>query len=159
VFFVKYSISFICHDFLNMKPIFILIIALLLGTECIAQSVKMQGEEPSYSLDLFEQINLYRLSMGMKRLRLDPKLVRLAKEHSKMMFRKQQMSHNNFEERFTQADSQLCVENVGWNYNLPQEMFEGWRRSSGHNRNMLKKEVNRAGIAEVGRYVTFFACK
>jgi len=139
-----------------MKPVFILIIALLFVTESMAQ---MQEKEPTYSLDLLDQINFYRVSMGMKQLRLDPKLVQLAKEHSIEMFKKHQMSHNNFDERFAQADSQLCVENVGWNYQLPQEMFEGWRHSSGHNRNMLKKEVKRAGIAEVGKYVTFFACK
>ncbi len=142
-----------------MKPIFILVIVLLFVTECMAQSIKIQEKAPWYSLALLDQINIYRLNKGLKRLRLDPMLVQLAEKHSLMMFKKQQTSHNNFEERFKQADSLLCVENVGWNYNLPQEMFESWRHSSGHNRNMLKKEVNRAGIAEEGRYVTFFACK
>jgi len=51
------------------------------------------------------------------------------------------------------------MENVGWNYRLPQEMFEGWRQSGGHRSNMLKKGVQRVGIAEIGSYVKFFVCK
>ncbi len=141
-----------------MKPIFILVMVLLCVTECMAQSINTQGKDTRYSLALLDQINLYRLNKELKRLRLDPALVLLAKKHSIMMFKEQQISHNNFKERFKQANSQLCVENVGWNYKLPQEMFENWRNSSGHNRNMLKKEVNRAGIAEEGSYVTFLAC-
>jgi len=142
-----------------MKQIFILVITFLIATECLAQSVQTREKDPSYSLVLLDQINIYRMNKGLKRLQLDPALVQLARQHSIMMFKKQQMSHKNFDERFKKADSQLCVENVGWNYALPQEMFDGWRHSSGHNRNMLKKEVTRAGIAEAGKYVTFFACK
>ena len=141
-----------------MKPTRILLTVLLGVTTCMPQSVTSKEITSSYSLALLEQINIYRSNKGLNPLRMDPALIRLARNHSIMMFKKRQLSHNNFNERFQQADSQLCVENVGWNYPVPQEMFEGWRHSSGHNRNMLKKEVHRAGIAEVGRYVTFFAC-
>lgn len=69
------------------------------------------------------------------------------------------MSHNNFDERFREANSRLCVENVGWNYSVPRQMFEGWQKSDGHNQNMLKEGIHRVGIAEIGKYVTFFACR
>jgi len=142
-----------------MKPTLILLTVLLGVTACTAQAVTNREMASPYSLALLEQINIYRSNKGLNPLRMDPTLITLARNHSTMMFKKQQLSHNNFNERFQQADSQLCVENVGWNYPVPQEMFEGWRHSSGHNHNMLKKEVHRAGIAEVGKYVTFFACK
>ena len=75
------------------------------------------------------------------------------------MFQQKRMSHRNFDERFERSGSRLCVENVGWNYSNPLKQFDAWRHSSGHDENMLKDGVSKAGIAEIGKYVTFFACK
>lgn len=144
---------------MTFKLIFALLIALLSATEGLCRSVAVQKAESGYDLALLEQINRYRLENGLNRMRLDPALGELAREHSGMMFRRRQTNHDNFNARFQQAQSRLCVENVGWNYDTPAQMFEGWRRSSGHNRNMLKEGLNRAGIAETGKYVTFFACR
>lgn len=142
-----------------MKLIFALLFALLCSTEGPAQSAALPKEDIGYSQALLAQINRYRRNNGLNPLRLDPKLAKLARKHSVMMFQNQQTSHNNFDARFQQAESRLCVENVGWNYDVPVQLFDGWRRSSGHNRNMLKNGLNRAGIAEIGKYVTFFACR
>jgi uncharacterized protein YkwD len=111
-----------------------------------------------YDRTLLEQINNYRQVNGLNSLRFDVRLARLAKTHSFEMFQQKRVSHRNFDERFERAGSRLCVENVGWNYSTPLKQFDGWRHSSGHDENMLKEGVTRAGIAEVGRYVTFFAC-
>lgn len=112
-----------------------------------------------YARTLLEQINLYRQDNGLGPLRFDANLIRLARHHSFEMFRQKMLSHRNFDERFERADSRMCVENVGWNYRTPLKLFDGWRRSSGHNQNMLKEGVTRVGIADVGTYVTFFACQ
>jgi uncharacterized protein YkwD len=48
---------------------------------------------------------------------------------------------------------------VGWNHETPQSLFDGWRKSPGHNRNMLERRVSRVGISKAGPYVTFFACQ
>jgi len=120
----------------------------------------MQDEGASlYARTLLEQINLYRQDNGLNPLRFDANLIRLAKNHSFEMFRQKMMSHRNFDERFERSGSRLCVENVGWNYSNPLKQFDGWRHSSGHDQNMLKEGVTKAGIAEIGNYVTFFACK
>ena len=141
---------------MNLKSA--LLITLLLFTGCYAQSANTPEEDIGYNLALLEQINLYRMEQKLNQLRFDATLTLLAKKHSLTMFHKQKTSHLKFAERFRQADSLLCVENVGWNYSSPQSLFEDWHRSSGHNQNMLKKELNLVGIAEVGKYVTFFAC-
>jgi len=112
-----------------------------------------------YGHTLLEQINLYRQDNGLNPLRFDANLNRLAKNHSFEMFRQKMVSHRNFDERFERSGSRLCVENVGWNYSTPLKQFDGWRHSSGHDQNMLKEGITKAGIAEVGNYVTFFACK
>jgi uncharacterized protein YkwD len=69
------------------------------------------------------------------------------------------MSHDGFEERFRRAtDASNCVENVGWNHQTAQSLFDAWRKSPGHNRNMLERKIRRAGIGREGAYATFFAC-
>lgn len=112
-----------------------------------------------YARTLLEQINNYRQVNGLPPLRFDAGLTRLAKNHSFAMFQQKRMSHRNFDERFERSGSRLCVENVGWNYSNPLKQFDAWRHSSGHDENMLKDGVSKAGIAEIGKYVTFFACK
>ena len=144
--------------FSSMKSKSALLITLLLLTGCYAQSANTPKEDIGYNLVLLEQINLYRMGKKLNQLRFDAILTQLAQKHSLTMFQKQKTSHLKFAERFRQVDSLLCVENVGWNYSSPQSLFEDWRRSSDHNQNMLKKELNMVGIAEVGKYVTFFAC-
>ena len=144
--------------FSSMKSKSALLITLLLLTGCYAQSANTPKEDIGYNLALLEQINLYRMEQKLNQLRIDAILTQLAQKHSLTMFQKQKTSHLKFAERFRQVDSLLCVENVGWNYSSPQSLFEDWRRSSDHNQNMLKKELNMVGIAEVGKYVTFFAC-
>jgi len=112
-----------------------------------------------YARTLLEQINRYRQDNGLGSLRFDANLIWLAKHHSFEMFRQKMMSHRNFDQRFDRSGSRMCVENVGWNYSTPLKQFDAWRQSSGHDQNMLKPEITKAGIAEVGNYVTFFACK
>ncbi len=125
----------------------------------MAQPVILPQEDVGYSRIMLELINLYRMENGLNPLQLDPLLVGLAKNHSSEMFLKEKVNHRNFDERLEQARSRLCVENVGWNYGSPHNMLNGWRRSSDHNHNLLQEGINRVGIAEIGQYVTFFACQ
>lgn len=140
----------------------VLLIVLLLAV-LTAASVQARERRPSgvtaYGETLLAEINSYRQENGLNSLRFDPALIRLAQKHSFEMFRQKRMSHSKFRERFQRSDSRLCVENVGWNYPNPLRMFEGWRGSRGHDENMLKQGISKVGIAEVGKYVTFFACR
>ena len=136
--------------------IVLLLSFLMLSTQAQAMrpaDVSLFGET------LLAAINRYRQENGLNQLQFDPKLIQLAKKHSFEMFQQKAMSHRNFNERFDRSGSRLCVENVGWNYKTPQEMFEGWRNSPGHNQNMLADGIKKVGIAEVGDYITFFACQ
>jgi uncharacterized protein YkwD len=74
------------------------------------------------------------------------------------MQRKSILSHDLFEERFKKSGHNSCVENVGWNYQSPKELFEAWKNSKGHDQNMVADDIRRAGISRIGTYVTFFAC-
>ena len=109
--------------------------------------------------DLLVLINRYRSTKKLKPLASSPQYVELAREHSQTMLEQQSMSHDGFDERFRRAaDASSCVENVAWNHKTPQSLLDGWRKSPGHNRNMLDRKISRAGINKTGAYVTFFAC-
>ena len=112
-----------------------------------------------YGSTLLAQINLLRRDSGLGELTFDPAMVKVARTHSFHMFQEQRISHLGFKKRFAQSGSRLCVENVGWNFSNPLNQFDAWHGSVGHDRNMLVEDLRKAGIAEVGGYVTFIACR
>ena len=82
----------------------------------------------------------------------------IAIEHSAQMAQQRRLSHDGFQQRFDRTGSQLCVENVGWNFPHAEAQLDGWRASGGHHRNLLEPRVARMGIARARTFVTFFAC-
>lgn len=143
---------------MKLRFVFLLLLTLYLAPPLSSAMAQDDGTS-LYARTLLEQINLYRRSNGLGQLRFDANLNRLAKHHSFEMFRQKMMSHRNFDQRFERSGSRMCVENVGWNFTTPLKQFDSWRQSSAHDQNMLKDELTKAGIAEIGSYVTFFACK
>jgi uncharacterized protein YkwD len=112
----------------------------------------------SYEERLFMHINQYRMAQGLNPLARDESLTRLARSHSVYMEENNVLSHEHFHERFRQSARSLCVENVGWNYQTPEEQFRAWKTSGEHNKNLLNNKITHTGIAQSGGYVTFFAC-
>ena len=112
----------------------------------------------SYEESLFMLINQYRMANSLNPLAMDANLTRLAERHSVDMKGKNVLSHERFNERFRQSGRSLCVENVGWNYQTPEDQFRAWKTSGAHNKNLLNKKITHTGIAQTGAYVTFFAC-
>jgi len=112
----------------------------------------------SYEERLFMHINQYRMANGLNPLARDENLTQLAKRHSVYMEEKNVLSHERFNERFRQSARSLCVENVGWNYQTPEDQFRAWKSSGEHNKNLLNNKITHTGIAQIGAYVTFFAC-
>lgn len=120
--------------------------------------------QPAASVSAFtrhvaELINDYRRQHGLGPLDIADELVALADEHSISMSQRRQLSHEGFRDRFQRSRSRVCVENVGWNHRTPEALFEGWKMSPLHHRNLLDPGVSRMGIASAARYVTFFACR
>ena len=115
---------------------------------CLAAPVGLSAAQATvspYVRTLLAQINQYRQDNGLTPLVLDPALSRAARTHSFSMFQ--------------QTNSRLCVENIGRGATNPRKQFDNWRRSGAHDQNLLVEEIRRAGIAEVGGFVTFFACQ
>lgn len=125
----------------------------------MAQPVAMTGDFGPQTLTL---INSYRTSRGLSPLVANGTLKALARQHSRTQAARGAISHDGFRQRSAQARaaglSGICTENVAFRYKSPQDLFSGWRRSAGHNTNMLRPNMRYAGVSLVGGYATFFAC-
>lgn len=136
-----------------------LALAALLGAGAPSHASSLAPAPGDFAGHLAELINDYRLRHGLGPLAITDDLENLASEHSVSMAERRQLSHDGFLTRFHRASSKVCVENVGWNFRTPEGLFEGWRESPEHHRNLLEPKVERMGIAVDERYVTFFACR
>ncbi len=145
----------------TMKTLRTIAIAIL-SSACIsaAQPPTTTGDFGSQTLAL---INSYRASRGLSPLAANGTLKALAQQHSRYQAARRSMSHDGFRQRSAQARaaglSVVCSENVAMGYTTPQQLFAGWRRSWGHNTNLLRPNLRYAGVATVGGYSTFFACQ
>jgi uncharacterized protein YkwD len=96
----------------------------------------------------------YRRNNGLGTVELDPELMRLAHEHTRVMVEKNKLEHNlgrPFAERLKRGgyDAKVAVENVSAGYHTLAEAFSGWRDSPPHKANMLNRNVTRMGIAAI----------
>jgi uncharacterized protein YkwD len=114
--------------------------------------------DPGFLDRLARGINQLRLAHGLGPLQPAHAMLQLANEHSQDMAEARQLSHQGFNQRLQRAARGLCVENVASNFRTPESLLNGWRRSPGHERNLLDPEITQMGIAARGVYVTFFAC-
>ena len=130
--------------------------AIALFLLCLALGAHAASDD--YAKRLGYLVNAYRAEHGGKELVPDSKIAALAREHSAEMAKAHKMDHEGFPSRVRRSGLAMCLENVGWNYSTAQAQFEAWKKSSGHNSNMLDRRVARMGIGEVDGYVTFIAC-
>ena len=135
-------------------------IARMLLTLSICAMAASAGAEndAEYPQRLAMLVNQYRASNGLPALTFDTTVARLAREHSAAMAKAGQLGHDDFPSRVQQSGFSMCLENIGWNYHSPEGQFDGWRKSPGHNRNMLDPKVESVGIGIVADYVTLIAC-
>lgn len=113
-------------------------------------------------------ISRYRADHGLKPLKLDPTLMTLAAEHARRMASMDRMSHSlpgegAFAQRIAAGGfrASMAAENVAAGQKTLSEVFEAWRKSPGHNANLLLANVSLMGIAVAvqpgGRYHTYWA--
>ncbi|AFY56172.1 Cysteine-rich secretory protein family [Rivularia sp. PCC 7116] len=103
------------------------------------------------------QINQYRKKQGLKPLKLNSKISKIARQHSKKMADKQvAFGHNGVSSRYNKISKVVeyrgVAENVAYNmgYDNPgKNAVKGWIKSSGHRRNIKGKyQVTGIGVAK-----------
>ena len=134
-------------------------LALACALAATATHALSASADERYAQRLGELVNDHRASRGAAELVVDSGLAALAREHSESMARAKRMSHDGFQSRFSRSGYGLCVENVGWNYRVPQRQLDAWRASPGHERNLLDPRLMRMGAGEASGYVTWIACR
>ncbi|NPA80396.1 MAG: CAP domain-containing protein [Thermotogae bacterium] len=121
-----------------------------------------------FEMNLFSLINAYRRERGVKELAWSDSLFSLARAHTEEILDGHK-PHYNFDARFERATIwgfRLCAENISINVSPhpppPFAVLEGWRRSPGHDANLLR-DLSHGAVAW-GRkgdmhVVVFFACR
>jgi uncharacterized protein YkwD len=102
-------------------------------------------------------INKYRASRNEGRLSLSKPLGEAATDHTRDMDRRNKMYHTPDLLRTVKRygyNGNRVGENVAAGYQSAKAVFEAWKRSSGHNRNMLDGRFEAIGIAEQNGYWT-----
>lgn len=101
-------------------------------------------------------INQYRKDKGLKPLRLNADLTKAAKAHSRDLAKWDRISHygsdgSNPWDRVkrTGYKARLAAENVGTGQISFKEVMRGWKKSPGHNKNLLLADAEHMGIALV----------
>ncbi len=101
-------------------------------------------------------INVYRRQNGLKPLRLDALLTKAAKAHARDLAKWDRISHfgsdgSNPWDRVKRAGykAKLAAENVGTGQASLEEVMAGWKKSPGHNKNLLLRDAEHMGIALV----------
>ncbi len=101
-------------------------------------------------------INDYRRQNGLKALSLDALLTKAAKAHSRDLAKWDRISHfgsdgSNPWDRVKRAGykARLAAENVGTGQATLEEVMAGWKKSPGHNKNLLLRDAEHMGIALV----------
>lgn len=103
-----------------------------------------------------DMINFYRREKGLKPLKLSPELTEAAKNHARDLAKWDRISHygsdgSNPWDRVkrTGYNARLAAENVGTGQINFDEVIRGWKKSPGHNKNLLMTDAEHMGIALV----------
>jgi uncharacterized protein YkwD len=113
-------------------------------------------------------ISQYRRSRGLSGVTVDPTLTRIAAVHAKRMAAADKMAHvlpgeGSFQQRLTAGGftAAMAAENVAAGQDSLADVLEAWRKSPGHNANLLLPNISKIGIAlaiaEDGKYKTYWA--
>lgn len=93
-------------------------------------------------------ITAYRASKGLGPLTVDEKLNKAAMVQAQNVAKTGELEHGNFQGRLVDAGITLtAAENLAARTGSVERAIEEWKTSPGHNRNMLKPEVTRMGLA------------
>ena len=104
--------------------------------------------------EVYGRVNAYRQSRGLPALAMDRKMRALAREHSRWMARRTNLTHRGSGARFRrlQGDPTSLVsfaENVAYNLghaNPARVAVDGWLRSPGHHQNIMRRDDQLTGV-------------
>jgi uncharacterized protein YkwD len=103
---------------------------------------------------LLSVINEVRSGRGLRPLRVDPALARVARSYSTTMIRTDVFTHGDMAGRVVRSGARgpRFGENLAWgvgSYATARNIVRGWMASPGHRANLLRPGWNRIGLGAV----------
>lgn len=136
-------------------PVLVALSALAL---LISPSARAESLSP-FEQQVFDLVNQQRAANGLAPLRLDWRLVNVARAHNALMAQRGELSHQlSGEKPVCSGDDRLrdggypwlwCAENVAAGQGSPQQVMDAWMTSAGHRTNILNPNLRDMGIAFV----------
>ena len=114
-----------------------------------------QAAKPNPSeRSLLTVVNEIRSGYGLRPLRVDPALARVARSHSATLIRTDVFTHGAMFERLARSGARgpAFGENLAWGtgaYATARRIVAGWMASPGHRANLLRPGWNRIGLGAV----------
>ena len=131
-----------------MITFFALTISLPLLTSCSSDSESVSGSnetEKNYShsaaeLELLDEVNAYRVSVGLNALQIIEHISYKSNEHNEYMIDNNVVNHDYFEQRSNNIIHVLGAvkvgENIAFNFSTPNSALNAWINSPGHKANI-----------------------
>jgi uncharacterized protein YkwD len=127
-----------------------LLAAILAPVAAARSTSRSQGALSSRETALVVAINSVRTLHLLPRLRVDFRLVRAARSHSRDMLRHHYFAHGNFSSRMStfRVRGTLFAENLFWGSGIasPNATVASWLASPPHRQNLLDPELRRVGV-------------
>jgi uncharacterized protein YkwD len=127
-----------------MKRILILILTLSI-LSCTKQDESITPILHTYQfstneLELLNNINVYRNSIGLNTLQTNQHISYLCQEHNLYMIDNDVINHDYFQYRVNNLqetlDAERVGENIAYNYSTPNSTLNAWLGSPGHKENI-----------------------
>lgn len=103
-----------------------------------------------------QMINAHRLNHGLAPVTIDERLMAAAKNHSSDQARRGSVSHKGSDGSYPKDrarrsgyNPKIASENVAAGYNNTNDVITDWKKSRGHNQNLLRTSARHMGIAMV----------
>ena len=104
----------------------------------------------SLELEIFDLVNLYRISNGRNQLETLDQISLQANLHTEHMITAKEVCHHNFGERYKSLSERVGArsmgENVGYGYSSAGALVKAWIKSEGH-REILEGSHNYFGVS------------
>jgi uncharacterized protein YkwD len=105
-------------------------------------------------LALLTEMNRVRAAHGARALRIDTRLERAARAHSRDMLRRGYFAHGDFGRRLAGVGARgpIVGENLGWGVGsrgTAQAIVAAWLASPSHRANLLRRGFTRVGLGHV----------
>lgn len=129
---------------MKVKKHFIILLSIFLFISCSDDSSSDNNiDEPqniSITQEIHNLVNQHRKTLNKNELIFNDDVANIALDHTEYMISKNKISHDGFDDRFTDlrslVNAKSMAENVASKQRSAKEVVESWLNSSGHKKNI-----------------------